>query len=96
MTFYLFSSGAYYAFLLFKKFSDRDCSKTNLASWLVMVVASAFWVFVIPISLVEIRMKAYAMRIKEIEKLISSEVNSQDGSVQEFDSDTLQLPTENT
>ena len=95
MTFYLFSSGAYFTFLLFNKFSDPD-SKTNLASWLVMVLASAFWVLVIPISLVEIRMKAYAMGIKEMEELITSEVNSQEIESVQFDSDTLQLTTENT
>ena len=96
MTFYLFSSGAYLAFLLFNKFNDSD-SKTNLTFLLVMIVASAFWIVVIPISLIEIKFKAYVMCIEEMEKLINSEVNSQDGSLEpEFDSDTLQSTTENT
>ena len=88
MTFYLFSSGAYFAYLLFNKFSDPD-SKTNLAFWLVMVVASAFWILVIPISLIEIKFKTYVMSIEEMEELITSEVNSQkiESVEQESDSD---------
>ena len=97
MTFYLFSSGAYFAFLLFGKFSDRD-SKTNLTSWMIIIFASALWIFVIPISLIEIRCKARA-KVRIREKLINFEVNSQGiGSVEpEIDSDTLvRLTTENT
>ena len=58
MTFYLSGAGAYFAFLLFKKFSDRECSKTDLASWLVIAIASTFWIAVIPLSVLEIRNKA--------------------------------------
>lgn len=91
MTLYLFGSGAYFAFLLFSKFSDRDCSKTNLASWIVIVIASVFWIVVIPISLIELRSKARAkMRLKQTEKSINSEVNSQEieSVEQKVDSDT--------
>ena len=58
MTFYLSGAGAYFTFLLFKKFSDRECSKTDLTSWLVIAIASAFWIAVIPLSVLEIRSKA--------------------------------------
>ena len=58
MTFYLSGAGAYCAFLLFSKFSDKECSKTEPASWLVVAIASALWIIVIPISLIEIQTKA--------------------------------------
>ena len=58
MTFYLSGAGTYCAFLLFKKFSDRECSKTDLASWLVIAIASTFWIAVIPLSVIEMRTKA--------------------------------------
>lgn len=58
MTFYLSGAGAYCAFLLLRKFSDRECSKTDPVSWLAVAIASALWVIVIPISLIEIRTKA--------------------------------------
>ena len=58
MTFYLSGAGAYCAFLLFNKFSDKECSKTEPASWLVVAIASALWIIVIPISLIEIQTKA--------------------------------------
>ena len=57
MTFYLSGAGAYCAFLLFSKFSDKECSKTDRTSWLVVAIASALWIIVIPISLIEIRAK---------------------------------------
>lgn len=58
MTFYLSGAGAYCAFLLFKKFSDRECCKTDLTSWLVIAIACTFWIAVIPLSVLEIRTKA--------------------------------------
>ena len=58
MTFYLSGAGAYLAFLLIEKFSDRECSKTDPASWLVLAIASAFWIVVIPLSVMEIQAKA--------------------------------------
>ena len=58
MTFYLSGAGAYFVFLLFKKFSDRECSKTDPKSWLVVAIASAFWLAVIPLSVLETRNKA--------------------------------------
>lgn len=58
MTLYLSAASAYCAFLLFSKFSDQECSKTDPASWLVIAIASTLWIIVIPISLMEIRSKA--------------------------------------
>jgi hypothetical protein len=60
MTLYLFGAGTYCTFLLFSQFRDRECSKTDLRSWLVIAIASTFWMLVIPISLMEIRTKAKA------------------------------------
>ena len=60
MTFYLSGAGAYCAFLLYKMFEDKECSKTDRVSWIVIAIASMFWVIVIPISIVEIRTKAKA------------------------------------
>ena len=57
MTFYLSGAGAYCLFLLFNKFSDRECSKTDPRSWLVLIVASTFWVIILPISLIELTAK---------------------------------------
>ena len=70
MTFYLSGAGTYCAFLLFKKFSDRECSKTDLASWLVIAIASAFWVAVIPLSVLEIRAKA--KRQSQLDDILNS------------------------
>ena len=60
MTFYLSGTVAYGLFLLLCKFSDRECSKTDLVSWLVIAIASTFWIVVIPISLLEVRSKSKA------------------------------------
>ncbi|HEY9769047.1 MAG TPA: hypothetical protein V6C71_11225 [Coleofasciculaceae cyanobacterium] len=58
MTFYLTGAGAYCVFLLLCKFKDRECSKTDPTSWIVVAIASALWIVVMPISLSEIRTKA--------------------------------------
>lgn len=58
MTFYLSGAGAYCLFLLFCKFSDRECSKTDPSSWLILTVASTLWIIVLPISLIELMTKA--------------------------------------
>ena len=58
MTLYLSGAGAYCLFLLFNKFSDRECSKTDPRSWLVLTVASALWMIVVPLSLIELTAKA--------------------------------------
>ena len=58
MTFYLSGAGAYCLFLLFNKFSDRECSKTDPKSWLVLIVASTLWIIIFPISLIELTAKA--------------------------------------
>ncbi len=60
MTFYLSGAGAYCFFLLCKMLGDRECSKTDRASWIVIAIASMFWVVVIPISILEVRAKAKA------------------------------------
>lgn len=62
MTLYLSGAGVYGAFLLLCKFSDQECSKTDLASWLVIAIASTFWMIVIPISLMELSNKAKAKK----------------------------------
>lgn len=60
MTLYLFGTGTYCTFLLFLKFKDQQCSKTDLTSWLVIAIASSLWMIVIPISLIEIISKSKA------------------------------------
>ena len=70
MTFYLSGAGTYCAFLLFKKFSDRECSKIDLTSWVVIAIASAFWIAVIPLSVLEIRNKA--KRQSQLEDILNS------------------------
>ncbi|MBE9046883.1 hypothetical protein IQ255_21135 [Pleurocapsales cyanobacterium LEGE 10410] len=84
MKLYLVSAGAYFAFLLFSKFSDQECSKTNAVSWLVVVIASTLWIFVVPISLIEIKFKAKAKARFE-EELTNSRANSQHELVKEVD-----------
>ncbi len=102
MTLYLFSAGAYLAFLLFSQFRDKECSKTDFKSWLIVTLASALWIFVIPISLIEIRSKAQAkVHIKETEKSMDLKLNSQQiesvERLKEFDSNTIaQLASKNT
>lgn len=58
MTFYLSGVGAYCLFLIFRMFSDQECSKTDRVSWMVIVVASLFWIIVIPLSILELQSKA--------------------------------------
>lgn len=65
MTFYLSGAGLYCAFLLFCKLGDKECSKTDPASWVVLTIASALWIVVIPISIIEIGTKT--RRTKEIQ-----------------------------
>lgn len=72
MTFYLSSAGAYCFFLLFKMFSDAECDKSDRAAWIVIAIASLFWVVVIPISVLEMRAKAKAKaHLDEIAKPIN-------------------------
>ncbi|MEM7760467.1 MAG: hypothetical protein AAF298_20405 [Cyanobacteria bacterium P01_A01_bin.40] len=94
MTLYLSGAGAYCAFLLFCKFSDKECSKTDPASWLVVVLASALWMIVIPISFLEIRSKAKAKNQLELIKgTTSSEIIARHleatEETNEFDSSSL-------
>ena len=96
MTLYLVCAGTYCACLLFSKFRDRECSKTNSVSWLIVVFASTLWILVVPISLIEIRFKARAKARLE-EELTNSRANSQHELVEEADlNNTARLAPENT
>jgi RsiW-degrading membrane proteinase PrsW (M82 family) len=57
MTFYLFGAAVYCAFLLLLIFKNQQNLKTAPISWLIIFIASTFWVFVIPISLLEMVIK---------------------------------------
>lgn len=70
MTFYLSGASAYFVFLLFKKFSDSKCSKTDPQSWLVVAIASSFWIVVIPLSVLEVRTKA--KKQSQLEDILNS------------------------
>jgi RsiW-degrading membrane proteinase PrsW (M82 family) len=54
MTFYLFGAGVYCIVLLFNRFKYQKGLKKNPISWLIIFMASSFWLIVIPISLLEI------------------------------------------
>ena len=94
MTLYLSGAGAYCAFLLLRKFNDRECSKTDPISWLVVAVASALWIIVIPISLIEIRTKAKVKaQLAQIRKsrdpqTITQKVEATE-EIKEFDANSL-------
>ena len=60
MILYLSGTVAYCLFLLTSKFSDKECSKTDPISWLVIAIASSFWIVVLPISLIELINKSKA------------------------------------
>ncbi|MEL6494267.1 MAG: hypothetical protein AAFQ41_03980 [Cyanobacteria bacterium J06623_7] len=68
MTFYLSGAGVYGLFLLFSKISDRECSKTDLRSWLVLIVASTFWIVVLPLSSIELIAKAKSKRDRQLDE----------------------------
>ncbi len=94
MTLYLSGAGAYCAFLLLSKFSDRECSKTDPASWLVVAIASALWIIVVPISLIEIRTKTKAKaQLAQIRKAGNPQTITQKveatGEIKEFDANSL-------
>lgn len=75
MTFYLLGAGTYCTFLLFSKFKDRECSKTELKSWAVIAIASTLWIVVIPICLIEIKIKANAEQQSKNKLEIAQETN---------------------
>ncbi len=58
MTFYFSGTAAYCIFLICKMFQDRECSKTDSYSWIVIAIASLLWIVVIPISIMELQAKA--------------------------------------
>lgn len=58
MTFYFSGVAAYCIFLTCRMFQDKECSKTDLNSWTVIVFASLLWMVVVPISMIEIQTKA--------------------------------------
>ncbi len=90
MTLYLSGAGVYCAFLLLSKFSDRECSKTDPASWLVVAIASALWIIVIPISLIEIRTKAKAKaQLAQTRKSINPQTIEATEKLKEFDANSL-------
>ncbi len=68
MTLYLSGAVAYCIFLIYKMFSDRECSKTEEISWIVITIASLFWVIVIPISIIEIQSKIKAKAQSGLQK----------------------------
>ena len=57
MTFYLIGAGIYCAFLIYMMFQDQECSNFDLSSWLVICIASLFWMIVIPVSIAEMSNK---------------------------------------
>jgi RsiW-degrading membrane proteinase PrsW (M82 family) len=57
MTFYLFGAGVYCAYLLLVIFKNQQNLNITPISWLIIFIASTFWVLVIPISLLEIIIK---------------------------------------
>ncbi len=57
MTLYLSGAVAYCIFIIYKMFSERECSKIEGISWIVITIAFLFWVIVIPISIIEIQSK---------------------------------------
>lgn len=57
MTFYLFGAGGYCAFLLLLIFKNKQNLQTTPRLWLIILIASTFWVLVIPISLLEMIIK---------------------------------------
>lgn len=94
MTLYLSGASVYCAFLLFCKFSDQECSKTDPRSWLVIIIASALWMIVIPISVLEICSKAKAQaKMEEISQMGQSKAIAQNQetpeTTSEFDSQAL-------
>lgn len=75
MTFYLLAAGTYCTFLLFSKFKDRECSKTELKSWVVIAIASTLWIVVIPICLIELKTKANAKQDSKSKSAITKTTN---------------------
>ena len=92
MTLYLFIAGAYFTFLLFGMLSDPQCSKVDRTSWFILITASAFWIVIIPLSLLEIWSDVRANERTANIKQSASQVNSSQVALvkqhQELDSDT--------
>ena len=88
MTFYLFVAGAYFTFLLLGVLSGQKLSKIDRALWLTLVVASALWILVIPVSLFEIGYKAWAKaRSTKVKQTKSQTDSSPTVSVEDKDKD---------
>lgn len=64
MTFYLFGAGAYCTFLVLLMLKEQQNLQAASKEWIVIVIASALWVIVVPISLLEIITKANRVRAK--------------------------------
>ncbi|WP_319420678.1 hypothetical protein [Pleurocapsa sp. FMAR1] len=73
MTLYLSGAVAYCIFLIYKMFSERECSKTEGISWIVITIASLLWVIVIPISIIEIQSKT---KVKAQSSIQTKQINS--------------------
>ena len=91
MTFYLFVAVTYLAFLLLGVLSERELSKIDRASWLTVVVASAFWILAIPLSLFEVGYKIWAKaRISKVKQTTQTDTPATSAEDQKkLDSNTL-------
>ena len=58
MVLYFSGAATYCLFLIYRMFQDQECSKTDLLSWMVIIIGSLFWIIVIPISILEVQTKA--------------------------------------
>ena len=91
MTFYLFVAGAYFVFLLLGVLSELELSKIDRTSWLTVIVASAFWILAIPLSLFEIGYKIWAKaritKVKQTARTDTPATSAEDKK--ELDSNTL-------
>ena len=93
MIFYLSGASAYCAFLIFNLLSDRECSNADLTSWIAVGLASALWIVVLPVSLIEIRAKIKdETKVKttasSIHQVMPEQIGTTD-SFTEFNSGTL-------
>ena len=69
MIFYFSVAGIYGSFLIYKMLWDQNCSHSDLASWIVIAIATLFWIVVIPVSILEI----FAKNKVEFDTAVSSQ-----------------------
>ena len=78
MLFYLSGAGAYCAYLIFNLFNDKECPNTDSTSWIVIALASAFWIVVIPISLMEMNSKLKSQdQVENTANLLANEAKTE-------------------